>query len=77
MKRNMKAAQIDESSWFKVALHRGKWHTAYSDGLNNDQQSQLQQRASMPRDVKCDVCGRCFRRECDKVRHKCTAEASM
>ena len=74
VKRDMKAAQIDESSWFEVVLHKGKWHTAYSDGLNNYQQSQLQQRVSMPRDVKCDACGRCFRRECDKVRHKCTAE---
>ena len=76
VKRDMKAAQIDESSWFEVVLHKGKWHTAYSDGLNNYQQSQLQQRVSMPRDVKCDACGRCFRRECDKVRHKCTAERS-
>ena len=76
MKRDIKAAQIDESSWFEVALHRGKWHTAYSDGLNNYQQSQLQQRMSKSRDVKYDVCGRYFRRECDKVRHKCTAERS-
>ena len=30
----------------------------------------------MPRDVKYDVCVRCCRRECDKVRHKCTAEQS-
>ena len=74
MKRDMKTAQIDESCWFEVALHRGKWHTAYGDGLNNYQQSQLQQRASMPKDVKCDVHGRCFRRECDKMRHKRTAE---
>ena len=22
----------------------------------------------------CSECGRCFRRECDKARHKCTAE---
>ena len=28
----------------------------------------------MPRKVKCDVCGRCFRRECDKARHKCMVE---
>ena len=28
-----------------------------------------------PCDVKCSVCGRCFRRESDKARHhKCTAE---
>ena len=26
------------------------------------------------REVKCDVCGRCFRRECDKAWKKCTAE---
>ena len=62
----MKAAQIDESSWFEVALHRGKWHTAYNDGLNNYQQSQWQQRVTMPGDVKYDVCGRYFRRECDR-----------
>ena len=74
MKRDMKAAQIHESSWFEVALHRGKWHTAYSDGLKNYQQTQLQQRVSLPRDIKYDVCGRYFRRECDKVRHKCIVE---
>ena len=28
----------------------------------------------VPCDVKCNVCGRCFRRESDKARHKCTAE---
>ena len=27
-----------------------------------------------PCDVKCSVCGRCFRRESEKARHKCTAE---
>ena len=27
-----------------------------------------------PCDVKCSVCGRCFRRKSDKARHKCTAE---
>ena len=27
-----------------------------------------------PCDVKCNVCGRCFRRESDKARHKCTAK---
>ena len=76
VKRDMKATWIDESIWIEVALHRGKWHTAYCDGLNNYQQSQLQQKASMPRDVKCVVCGRCFRRECEKMQHKCTAERS-
>ena len=40
VKRDMKVAQIHESSWFEVAFHRGKWHTTYSDGLNNYQQSQ-------------------------------------
>ncbi len=28
----------------------------------------------MPCDVKCSVCGKCFRRESDKARHRCTAE---
>ena len=76
VKRDIKAVKIHESSWFEVALYKGKWHRAYSDGLNNYQQSYLQQRASLHRDAKCDVCGWCFRRECDKVRHKCTAERS-
>ena len=62
VKRDMKTAQVDVSSWFEVALHTGKWHTAYSDGLNNYQQSQLHQRASMPRDASmmcvADVSGR-------------------
>ena len=28
----------------------------------------------LPRDVGRDECGRFFRRECDKSRHKCAAE---
>ena len=28
----------------------------------------------MPHDVKCSVCGRCFRRESNKAKHKCAAE---
>ena len=52
VKRDMKDAQIHESSWYEVALHRGKWHTAYSDGLNNYQQSQL---AKVKHTLGCQV----------------------
>lgn len=39
-------------------------------------QHQMQRRVTPgeERQVKCDVCGRLFRRESDKARHKCKSE---
>ena len=73
MKNNLKAAGIQDR-WNEEALHREKWYETYNEGLSDYQQTPHQQRMGMPREVKCDMCGRCFRRECDKARHKCTVE---
>ena len=35
---------------------------------------QLNRQAGAMRDVECEVCGRKFRRESDKKRHKCVEE---
>ena len=43
----------------------------YGKGLSDTQQ---QERMNRPREVKCDVCGRCFRRKCDETRHKYFSE---
>ena len=74
VKKDQKAAGIQEDSWHEEALHRGKWCEVYNAGLSDYQQTQQQRGMGMPREVKCDVCGRCFRRECDKARHKCMVE---
>ena len=71
LKRDMKEAGIPENSWYDEALHRGRWYEAYNQGLSDYQQRQTR---GLSRDVECDECGRCFRREGDKARHKCTAE---
>ena len=71
LKRDMKDAGIPENSWYDEALHRGRWYEAYNQGLSDYQQRQTR---GLSRDVECDECGRCFRREGDKARHKCTAE---
>ena len=74
MKRDMKAAGISEARWYDNALHRDQWYVAYNQKLSNYQQIQQQQTIRLLRDVGCDECGRVFRRECNKSRHRCAAE---
>ena len=74
VKRDMKAAGIFEARWYDDALHRGQWYAAYNLGLSDYPQIQQQWTSRLPRDMGCDECGRFFRKECDKSRHKCAAE---
>ena len=74
MKSDLKAAGIQERGWCEEAQHRKHWYVTCNGGLSRHQHDQQRRREMAPRDVKCSVCGRCFRRESDKARHKCTAE---
>ena len=74
VKKDIKAAGIAENTWYKDALHREKWHQAYNESITEHQLSQRQQKQNGPREIQCNECGRCFRREGDKARHKCLAE---
>ena len=62
--------------WYEEAESRAAWRAVYRLGLKElaeTRQSQGQ-RTTATRDVECDVCGRFFRRESDKKRHKCVDE---
>ena len=66
---------ITESGWYGDSLDRKKWKETYEQGLHaHNQQQQMRQRSNVVRDATCTVCGRCFRRESDRARHKCIEE---
>ena len=72
-KKDLTAVKVGED-WYNVAQDRNKWSAAWSQHLGEHQQ---EQRASGPigeKTVLCRECGRWFRREADKTRHKCAAE---
>ena len=72
-KKDVKAMEIGED-WYNVAQDRGKWRSAWSQNLAEHQAAQQRGRLRGEKNVLCDVCGRRFRRESDKARHKCAAE---
>ena len=74
VKSDLKAVVIQERGWYEEAQHRKQWYVTCNEGLSRHQHDQQRRREMAPRDVKCSVCGRCFKRESDKARHKCTAE---
>ena len=47
---------------------------AYNKGADNYQLQQQRHWQLAPKEVECSVCRRLFRRESDKVRHKCITE---
>ena len=74
MKSDLKVVGIQERGWYEEAQHRKQWYVTCNKGLSRQQLDQQRRREMATRDVKCSVCGRCFRRESDKARHKCTTE---
>ena len=72
-KKDLKAVMIDEDTWYDKALNRQEWLDACREGVSKYHQAQ-QQLPRRPKEVECTVCGRQFRRECDKARHKCSQE---
>ena len=59
-------------TWYTSALHGRNWDRLYTEGI---QSSQRLAREALPT-VQCMICGRTFRREQDRARHKCTEERS-
>ena len=65
-----------EDEWYEEAGSRAGWRAMCRLGMEElaeTRQSQ-RQRAAATRDVECEVCGRKFRRESDRKRHKCVDE---
>ena len=71
---DLKAAGISEAVWYDEASSREEWRANYRLGLETDLQSQLHQSVQPPSAVICHACGRSFKREGDKKRHKCIRE---
>ena len=59
-------------TWYTSALHGNMWNRLYTDAIQRNRQLA---RSSLP-SVQCVVCGRTFRREQDRARHKCIEEQS-
>ena len=74
VKKDLKATGLRERGWYEEALHRKKWYQIYNEGLLHHQHERRRENKMAAKNIKCSVCGRCFRRELDKARHKCTAE---
>ena len=72
-KKDLKAVKIDEDTWYDKALNRQEWLDTCREGVSKYHQAQ-QQLPRRPKEVECTVCGRQFRRECNKARHKCSQE---
>ena len=70
IRKDLKSLAIPEEEWYEATLSRESWHRMYGQEMDERQQSLAQAQGQ----VQCSVCGRYFRRECDRVRHKCTAE---
>ena len=69
--------EIGETGIMYVAQDRGKWRSAWSQNLAEHQAAQQRGQLRGEKNVLCDVtdvCGKRFRRENDKARHKCAAE---
>ena len=68
---------VSESEWYDEATSsREGWCATYHLGLGTSFGPQNQQQESAPQSgaVKCGICGRSFRRESDKKKHKCVVE---
>ena len=79
IRRDLKVIEVEEEQWYREATtSRAGWRAAYQVGMEEEttKQHQMQRRVTPgeERQVKCVVCGRLFRRESDKARHKCKSE---
>ena len=75
VKRDLKGARNEQQRMVQQLRHKmGKWLKPWSQKLSDHQQVQEARRPGTEKNVVCSECGRCFRMECDKACHKCTAE---
>ena len=76
-RRDLRAMSVSEEKWYDEAtVSSARWRSTCREGLKNlttvigDQETQ----DNPANQIKCDECGRSFRRESDKKRHKCISE---
>ncbi len=74
---DLKEVNVSDKEWYDVARRsRSRWRALCRLGMEEmmeTQQPMNRQSASL-REVACEACGRRFRRESDKKRHKCIEE---
>ena len=75
-KKDLKSVQAGKD-WCSVAQDMGKWRSAWSQNQAEHQTVQQRGRLTGEKNVLCDGCERRFRRENNKVCHKCTAKRRM
>ena len=73
IRQDLRAVGVSEEDWYEEASHRAGWRAIYRQGLR-DQYSQQEVPTQPQNQVHCQECGRSFRREGDRARHKCIAE---
>ena len=75
IRRDLKDIEVEESEWYREAgRSRAGWRGMYRQGMESHREAEIVQAAAVSKDVVCEVCSRCFRRESDKKRHKCLRE---
>ena len=74
VKRDLKSVGMRDGEWYDDAQNRKKWREVWSHRLAEHHQIQAAGPNGAERSVVCTECGRCFRRESDKARHKCITE---
>ena len=73
--KDLIAANTNVDTRIDTALSRGEWYKCYTEGAINYQSAYHKKQASLELGkVRCNECRRTFRREADKVRHKCLVE---
>ena len=73
VKSDLKDVGIQERGWYEEAQHRKQWYVTCNEGLSRHQHDQQRRRKMTPRDVKCSMQGRCFRKESGKAQVHCRA----
>lgn len=76
IRKDLKEMKISEEDWYEEARQsRARWRAMCWIGIEEFREAQQSRsQSSSVRNVVCDECGRAFRRESDKKRHKCLDE---
>ena len=77
IRKDLKVIEIDEREWYTEATSRGGWKAVCRTGLENHAETLAAARTTVETrqvPIECEICSRTFRRESDKMRHKCRDE---
>ncbi len=75
IRNDLKDIGVEESEWYgKARRSRAGWREMCKLGMESHRKAEVAQASTVTKDVVCEVCSRCFRRESDRKRHKCSAE---